>query len=370
MSGPFGLPVLESAVPLSQRTLGLVARGIETLWARISEADPRAEERPLLLSYDVHPTPDGPVLIEINTNAGGIATAIQAARQVNVCCPDWEQGVLEARLLALFRRDLLGDDASAAGVVAIVDDELASQALLPEMHALAELLRRHTPTVLVLDATELSYRDGRLWHGDTAIERIYWRSTDFRLTEPRHAAIRRAVAEGSTIFAPSPQAYSAIADKRRFLEWSGQPTLSRDPINGVSFRIAETLPMAAKPISEWYRERADWVFKPESGHGSRGVYVGKSISRQRLAGLATDSYLAQRYAAHPVMDREGREWKYDVRFFADRGSVIGAAARVFQGQVVGMRSPGSGFAPVRVDDSCCLVSALAIGLRIPLPDSV
>ncbi|RPH58357.1 MAG: hypothetical protein EHM89_12525 [Acidobacteria bacterium] len=358
MSDSVGLAVIETPVPLSQGTLDLVAGGIARLWSHIRETDPRAEERPLLLSYDVHPSPAGPVLIEVNTNAGGIATAMQATRHVNLCCPDWEQDVLEARLLALFQRELLGDTPSRTGVVAIVDDELASQPLLPEMHALADLLRRRVPMVLVLDAAELEFRDDRLRRRDMAIDRVYWRSTDFLLDEPRHAAIRRAVTEGSTILAPSPQAYSAIADKRRFLEWSSQPDLSHDPGSGLVFRIAETLPMTAKPVADWYAQRRDWVFKPVSGHGSRGVYVGKSISRKRLAELPAETYVVQRYAPHPVMDRDGHAWKYDVRFFADRGSVIGAAARVFQGQVVSMRSAGSGFAPVRIGDNCCLVRAL------------
>jgi hypothetical protein len=67
-----------------------------------------------------------------------------------------------------------------------------------------------------------------------------------------------------------------------------------------------------------------------------------------------------------MFDRNGHEWKYDIRFYADRGSVIGAAARVFQGQVVGMRKPGSGFAPVRVGDNCCLIGALAKSARTRL----
>jgi glutathione synthase/RimK-type ligase-like ATP-grasp enzyme len=356
---PFGLPVLAEPVPLAQATLDLVRRGIAALWSRIAAADPRADERPLLLSYDVHPAPAGPVLIEVNTNAGGIATAMQAAREINTCCHDWEQDVLEARLLALFRRDLLGEDRARAGVVAIVDDALAAQPLLPEMRALADLMRRHATEVLLVDAAELDFVDGRLRHGATAIDRVYWRSTDFLVAEPRHAAVRRAVEEGSTILAPSPQAYTAIADKRRFLEWSRDAELARDTATGQVFRVAETHRMTDRTAEQWHADRAQWVFKPASGHASRGVYVGKSISRHKLAELPFESYLAQRYAPHPVVDRDGREWKYDIRFYADRGTVIGAAARVFQGQVVGMRGPGSGFAPVRVGDSCCLVSALS-----------
>ncbi len=116
--------------------------------------------------------------------------------------------------------------------------------------------------------------------------------------------------------------------------------------------------MSARTQDEWYGERSEWVFKPVSGYASRGVYVGKSISRKKLAELPPEAYLAQRYAPHPVVDRSGREWKYDVRFFADRGHIIGAAARVFHGQVVGMKEPGSGFAPIRVDAACCLLGAL------------
>jgi hypothetical protein len=352
---PFGLPVLEEPVAVPAPEFALIRAGIARLWQRIA-TDPRAGQRPLLLSYDVHPTADGPVLIEVNTNAGGLLTAIHAARHGNECCPDWEQGRLEQRLVALFRRDLLGATPEATGTLAIVDDALAGQPLLPEMHGIAELLRPHAREVLVVDAAGLAYADGRLRHGATAIDRIYWRSTDFLLDEPRHAAIRRAVTEGTTVLGPSPAAYAAIADKRRFLDWSAEPVLADDG-SGHAFRLAETRELRTRPLAEWQAGRAGWVFKPPSGYASRGVYVGKSISRQKLAQLPGD-YLAQRYAPHPELHRAGADWKYDLRFFADRGEVIGAVARVFQGQVVGMKVPGSGFAPVRVGDACCLVRAL------------
>ncbi|MEQ1440338.1 hypothetical protein AAG565_13345 [Fontimonas sp. SYSU GA230001] len=354
-SGP---AVLADPVPLSDAAFRLVAEGVRRLWARIVAADPAADSGPLLLSYDVHPTPGGPVLIEVNTNAGGVLSAISAARAVNNCCPDCEQDRLRARLLELFKRDLLGPDPDHCGIVAIVDDHLASQPLLGEMQALAALMRPHADDVRVLDAGELRYEGGRLRHGATAIDRVYWRSTDFTIEDPEHAAVRRALDAGAITLAPSPDAWRAIADKRRFVEWSHAPELSRDAGSGLTFRIAQTVPMATQTLDAWYAERRDWVFKPVSGHASKGVYVGKSISRSRLAELPAGDYLAQRYAPHPVIDRNGQPWKYDVRFFADRGEIIGAAARVFQGQVVGLRTPGSGFAPVRIGDTCCLTGAL------------
>jgi hypothetical protein len=359
MTSLFGLPVLDQPIPVSPAALQLITRGIEALWTRIVAARPLADYRPLLLSYDVHPTPDGPVLIEVNSNAGGVLTAMQAARHVNDSCADWEYELLAERLRVLFRRDLLGDDPQSTGIVAIVDDQLASQPLLSEMRELGKLLRPLAQDVLMVDASDLDFRDGRLRYSDKPIDRVYWRSTDFLLSEPVHAPVRQAVLGGSIVLAPSPEAYQAIADKRRFVEWSKQPELARDAVTGLTFRIAETVPLSEKPAADWYAQRGEWVFKPMSGYASRGVYVGRSISRLKLATLSADAYLAQQYTPHPIVDRDGKEWKYDVRFFADRGQVIGAAARVFHGQVVGMRDPGSGFAPVRVGATCCLVGALA-----------
>ncbi len=350
--------VLRESVPISPAAFHLISAGVHALWARIVAADPGADSSPLLLSYDVHPSAGGPVLIEVNTNAGGILAAIAAARQVNDCCAEWEQEQLHGRLLGLFRRDLLGGEPHQAGVVAIVDDALATQPLLSEMQALAAMLRVEGADVRVIDAAELHYSDGRLRQGDLAIDRIYWRSTDFALEDPSHAAVRRAVVEGTTALAPSVRAYRAIADKRRLVEWSRQPELARDAATGRRFLIAETVPMTSRTVEAWHADRKHWVFKPVSGHGSRGVYVGKSISWHKLLQLPVDAYLAQRYFPHPQLDREGMAWKYDIRFFADRGQIIGAAARLFQGQVMGMRTPGSGFAPIRVNSACCLLGAL------------
>jgi hypothetical protein len=187
---------------------------------------------------------------------------------------------------------------------------------------------------------------------------VYWRSTDFVLAEPEHEAVRRAVAEGTTTIAPSADAYTAIADKRRFVEWSGAPELAGDAVNGSSFRIAETVRMSTRSLKTWYADRQEWVFKPSSGYAGRGVYVGKRVSRQKLTELPAEDYLVQRYVRHPVLHRGGVPWKYDLRFFADRGQIISAVARVFRGQVVSMRAPGSGFASIRVDGACCLLDAL------------
>ena len=350
-------PVVAAPVTLSTSGFDLIARGIAGLWERLVADNPAADDRPLLLSYDVHPTPDGPRLIEINTNAGGVLSAIEAARTVNQCCAGWEQRLLRQRLLQLLKRDLTG----AGGRVAIVDDHLAEQALLPEMHGLATLMRDNGVRVDVADASQLELTDGRLMLGGEPVQHIYWRSTDFDLSAPEHAATRQAWDAGAVSLAPSPLAWAAIADKQRLVELSRRPILARDD-DGLSFEIASTVPLDTQPAEAWYAQRRGWVFKPASGHASKGVYVGKRISRSKLQSLMGHGYLAQRYAPHPAVDRDGEAWKYDLRFFADRGQVIGVCARVFQGQVVGMRAAGSGIASVQIDDRCCVLRSLASAL--------
>lgn len=171
----------------------LIAQGIATLWARILAADPLADSRPLLLSYDVHPTPDG---------SRPYRGQYQCRRRTHgdTCRPTWQR---------LLRRLAAGN---AGGATARV---------VPPRFAGA----------------------GR---AGEPVDRVYWRSTDFQLSAPVHTAVLQAVSAGTTVLAPSPQAYRAIAGKRRFIECSKHAELARDATNGQSFRIAETLPMSVR----------------------------------------------------------------------------------------------------------------------------
>lgn len=354
----FGLPVLAEPVLLSAEEFKLIQRGIKTLWQRIADSDTRALISPLLLSFDVHPTPDGPVLIEVNTNAGGILAALGNLRQVNSQCAELEQEYLNHRLLQLLKTDLLGATTSKTEKTLIVDDHLQQQPLLEEMQGLARLMVTSGAEVDVADCSELQYRDGKLWHQNQLVHRLYWRSTDFDLSSPEHTAIQQAYHAKAIHIAPSPEAWHGIANKSNFIRWSKDPTLAVDEVSGQRFNIAETLAMHRRQSLDWYRDRRAWVFKPRAGYASRGVYLGRKISWAKLESLPAEDYLAQTYAPHPTMIRDGQKWKYDLRFFVDRGNIIGAAARVFQGQVMGMGQPGSGFAPLRIGDTCCLTQAI------------
>ncbi len=117
--------------------------------------------------------------------------------------------------------------------------------------------------------------------------------------------------------------------------------------------IPETRTLAALGIERAWSERREWVFKPAASFASRGVYRGDKISRKKLDEIfAEGGYLAQRRiepAAVAVDTDAGvQRMKFDVRAYAYRSEVLLLGARVYQGQVTNLRTPGGGFSAICV----------------------
>jgi len=114
-------------------------------------------------------------------------------------------------------------------------------------------------------------------------------------------------------------------------------------------------------LDEAWSTRRDWVFKPAASFGSKAVYRGDKVSRKKLAEIHADStYLAQRRVepgVTPVRTPDGdREMKFDVRAYVYRDEIFLLGARVYEGQVTNMRSPGGGFSAIcvaRDEVACC-----------------
>ena len=102
-----------------------------------------------------------------------------------------------------------------------------------------------------------------------------------------------------------------------------------------------------------WAERKQWFFKPNSGYGSKGAYRGANLTRRVFGGIMQGDYVAQKLAppgerAVCVNDAEAVSLKYDVRCYVYDGQVQLVAARLYQGQTTNFRTPGGGFALVRV----------------------
>src|SRR5574340_1923 len=127
----------------------------------------------VFFGFDFHLGPAGSRLIEINTNAGGALLSVLLARLRLAGCA--EGGArpagtvplpeMEEAFFAMFReewRSQRGDQ--PLRTVAIVDDEVRQQYLLPECELFQRLFRRHGIEAVIANASALSWRGGALWH--------------------------------------------------------------------------------------------------------------------------------------------------------------------------------------------------------------
>ncbi len=142
----------------------------------------------VFFGYDFHVTPDGPKLIEINTNSGGALLNSELLRAQRACCPRLDDvlrmeqtpGGIEAAILDMFASEWrLARGDRPLTTVAIVDDDPGSQYLFPEFLLVRSLLARRGIETFVVDSRALDLRDGHLSHDGRRIDLVYNRTTDF-----------------------------------------------------------------------------------------------------------------------------------------------------------------------------------------------
>jgi hypothetical protein len=330
--------------------------------------------RGVFLGYDFHLGPAGPQLIEINTNAGGalLNAALGAAQKA--CCGEVELlmssalesgspglSAFEDEVVRMFRAEWrLARGARPLERVAIVDDEPRAQYLHPEFLLFRQLFERDGLAAVVVDPAELRHEAGALWHGDTRVDLVYNRLTDFALAEPRNAALRAAYLADHAVVTPHPRAHALYADKRNL-------TLLSDPDRlralGVDDETVRTLAAGVPPTvvvdpargDEWWRERRRWFFKPVDGYGGKAAYRGDKLTRATWQAILERPYVAQHVVppSERTIELDGAErpLKLDLRNYVYDGKVQLVAARLYQGQTTNFRTAGGGFAPVFTEAS-------------------
>ncbi|MEZ4600664.1 MAG: hypothetical protein R2940_12825 [Syntrophotaleaceae bacterium] len=308
----------------------------------------------VMMGYDFHLTEDGPRLIEVNTNAGGGLLAYQAQNGAGGI-----GGLTRDRFrrgfLASFQEELVRQGRrSRLTRVAIVDEKPEEQFLYPEMIAYANLLSEAGIETAVVEPGDLQAdTDGVQLRGET-VDLIYNRHCDFYLESEVMVGIRAAYLAGAVCLTPNPFAYGLLADKRRMILWSDLESLAALEMKSRTIDLlVRTVPKSRlladiDPEQAW-EDRKDLVFKPVTRFGSRGVLVGRKVSRKRFDEQPPDETLVQQLVPPSQINIEGGEdMKVDFRLFAYRNRLLGVGARLYQGQVTNLRTPGGGYAPVRV----------------------
>ena len=338
------------------------------------QALPRAPEiaridlgvRGVFLGYDFHLGPDGAQLIEINTNAGGgLFNALLGQAQLDCCQSLREQKERSTRLpdlervyLEMFRAEWrIVRGSMPLAILAIVDDAPTEQYLYPEFVLFQNMFRRHGLRALIADAAALEFRGGALWQGDTRIDMVYNRLTDFYLKEPRHAALHAAYQEGSVVLTPHPRAHALYADKFNLVQLSDPDFLRALDLPAATVEtlirgIPRTVRVDAAHAETLWAARRRYFFKPAAGYGSKAAYRGDKLTKRVWSEILGADYVAQETV--PPSERalhvngDTRDLKLDIRAYVYDGAIQALAARLYQGQTTNFRTPGGGFAPVVV----------------------
>jgi hypothetical protein len=314
-----------------------------------------ARARGVFLGYDFHLSPDGPKLIEINTNAGGgLLNAYLLAAHGHA------DAALRLRdaFVAMFREEwrLERGDVPLKRI-AIVDEAPAGQFLAPEFELFRDLFVEHGIAAVIADPAEL-VRDGdRLLHDGQPVDLIYNRLTDFSLDSAVDRDIRAVFEAGGVVLTPHPPAHALYADKRNLMLLTDEAVLrdldvGADDVATLLAGIPRTVAVVPGDGERFWSERKRWFFKPPAGFGSRAAYRGDKLTRRVFEEILHGGYIAQEIAPPSEYDipveGETRRLKADFRCYVYAGRIQLVAARLYQGQTTNFRTPGGGFAPVFV----------------------
>jgi hypothetical protein len=327
----------------------------------IARHDPGASGA--FFGYDFHAAGTGLGLIEVNTNAGGAMLNAVLARAHRACCTPVERLGLgadaaehfeEAILQMFFREWQLAGRAGRPRTIAIVDEAPAGQYLYPEFLLFQRLFARYGIQAFVADPAELRHEGGRLLLGDTRIDLVYNRLTDFYLEAPASAALRDAYLADTAVITPHPRAHALFADKRNLALLSDPQALDELGVDAKTRAtlldgVPRTVVVDAGNAADLWARRKQLFFKPFGGFGGKAAYRGDKLTQRVWQEIAAGGYVAQQLIAPGERMLAGdaeRALKYDLRNYVYEGQVQWVAARLYQGQTTNFRTPGGGFAPV------------------------
>ena len=359
--------VSESVVTVSQETVSLCSDFIRD-FRKISD-HPLYKEQTVsvipegmvldnpdsaLLCFDFYITPEGPRLIEVNTNGAGYpTTALLYAAHGLASVPKSSDPFLSLR--RMFEAEW-GVVVPGQRVV-IVDEDIFAQRTMFEFKSYQALFQSWGYVCDIVNLADLSYEGDRLMALGKPVDKVYNRCCDFYLTESGSRALARAVLDPNVCVSPHPSSYALMADKGQMIRLSQKENLeaygcSSDVIARVQQVIPPVRSIRDETPETWWAQRKKFFFKPQNTYGSKAVYKGESMSRKKFETLLDQPYVVQPYfqaGVTPVM-RDGVEqaFRYDLRFFVYGEEVLMVAARLFQGQVTNFQTPGGGFAPVTV----------------------
>jgi hypothetical protein len=317
----------------------------------------------VLYGFDFHLTPQGPKLIEINTNAGGALISTQLMQLQSRCCSTVSDPVADAvkaerRILDSFLAEWRSSRATARPrTLAIVDENPHEQYLRKEFLLFAKLFSEAGTDAVICDPRELSGGAEGLTYQGRPVDMVYNRLTDFYLDSAASASLRSAYVNDAVVLTPHPRGHALFADKRHLARLSDAALLAAlgttpELQSAILDAVVPTRQVKRTDADALWRDRRGLYFKPAGAFGGRGAYEGAKLTRSTFDRLLDEDYVAQAFVPAPkrqvLVDAVPVELKYDVRCYVYEGEVQLLAARLYRGQATNFRTPGGGFATVHI----------------------
>jgi|UPI00037534FB hypothetical protein len=285
-----------------------------------------------VVGVDFHITPEGPKLIEINSNAGGLVTSALWAHR------DTPEKV--EKILTLFAKSFLTEFKQVtkknAINMAIVDEDPYAQFTIYDLLLTQDLMRLNGVTCDIVDSNSITNK----------YDIIYNRTCDFLLNTEKSVCLNRAYDKKHNILVPNPYMFSKISDKRSLVDIYNFVCENSEMFPAMSKTLLEC--MHIKDFSDSGLKRSGWFFKPGMEYGGAGVYRGRKISMIKFQEIIQQEFIAQREATPPTITYLDQDFKYDVRVFVWRDTIIDLSIRVYQGRITNFRTLNGGYASYRI----------------------
>jgi hypothetical protein len=320
----------------------------------------------VFMGYDFHLSPQGPKVIEINTNAGGAFLNTALIKAQVACCAEADSPVpamgdsINTGFVDMFRREWErrhGDRPLQR--ITLVDENPTGQYLYPEFVMAQALFQQHGIKTVIAAPESLFWHDDALWCEGEKVELLYNRLTDFYLVQPAHAAIKSAYLAGRIVLTPDPRVYALYADKSNLTVFCDADLLrswhvAESDVRTLSAGFPPACRVTEDNRAELWQQRDNLFFKPMTGFGGRAAYRGDKITQRVWNEVISSDYIAQQRIAPSErgvkVDGVTAALKLDIRAYVYAGDVQLLAARLYQGQTTNFRTSGGGFAPVFVAD--------------------
>jgi hypothetical protein len=313
------------------------------------------------MGYDFHLTSQGPRLIEINTNAGGLLLNLELMRAHSLSGLAFETNIdeVEQDIFKMFITEWTHHNPEQALLnIAIVDEQPEKQFLYPEFLLFKKLFEKYAVPTFILDPSELDLTQEGLFYQDCKIDFIYNRLTDFNFSQARHQHIKWAYENKLCVISPAPHHHQLFAKKSNLVflsdeKWLKQMNIEEEIIGTLTKAIPHTQLLSSHNQDLLWHERKRLFFKPVSGYGSRAAYRGDKITRKVWDEICNNDYIAQELVmpSHrkvKLADQE-QELKFDLRCYTYQGKIQLICARLYEGQTTNFRTAGGGFAPVVIN---------------------